>query len=320
MQDRHVANRAGGMTKTHRKTPRNYVQGLKGPYLARVLTPLAVSEFLGSYFNRKPLFVRGTPKKFEFLFKESDFAKRIDQLTEIRAVFSGFWQAHIKPAEIKEMLNAGATICVTGIEKAHHKLAEVARSIKSEIGYSGEVDFRAYLSPPGAGFDLHFDARIATTLQIAGKKRWWYSDQPAISFPRDNSPREFKHESGGPAPPRVSGMKSVLLRPGDLLCLPAGVWHMAEADKSSSLALNMAFNYAKGSAFDFIVYALRQRLQDDLEWRKPLVLGPQRKGKSVELKEMRERLVHMREALSLLHDDVPSLLNMWNAWLRRSPA
>jgi ribosomal protein L16 Arg81 hydroxylase len=291
---------------------------MKNRNLHRILSPLPVSKFLTTYFNKKPLFIRGRPSKFGFLFKEEEFSKRLGEVKEIRAVFQNFRQAEIKPDAISDMLDAGATICITGMEKAHERLASVAKSIASEIGYSGVVDFRAYLSPPGAGFDLHYDARVATTLQIAGNKRWWYSETPAEPFPSDNSPHPNRLGAASRwPPPRHQSMKSILLRPGDLLCLPAGVWHKAEADADSSLALNMAFNYSYAGAFDFVAFALRRRLKSQPDWRRAFVAGAQNRDGSVDLADVREHLEKMRDAARLLGEDNLALLDAWKAWMGR---
>src|SRR5215207_4430233 len=146
--------------------------------LERILNPFTLDEFVGKYFQRRALLVPGRRDKFAFLFSQDDFARNLDQVTHIRAVFPQLRQAAVAPADIEHMYEAGATICVTGMEKAHAKLAKFAERVRSELNYAGNVSFRAYLSPPGSGFDLHFDARIATTLQISGKKRWWYSAKP----------------------------------------------------------------------------------------------------------------------------------------------
>src|SRR5829696_4585877 len=94
--------------------------------IARIIHPLPVSEFLSSYFERRPLVIRGQAKKFSHLFAADDFKFGLDRVTEIRAVFEGLWQATIDPADIKEMFNAGASICVTGLERAHPKLLQTA--------------------------------------------------------------------------------------------------------------------------------------------------------------------------------------------------
>ena len=137
------------------------------PLLAQILDPLRVEEFVGRYFERRPLLVRGPPEKFDFLLRANEFESHLERAESIRAVFPGFVEVSIAPHEIDEMMRAGASICVTGLDRAHGRLRRTAGRIRSQLHYFGKVDFRAYRSPPGGGFDLHYDARVATTLQIA---------------------------------------------------------------------------------------------------------------------------------------------------------
>lgn len=281
--------------------------------IARILDPVRVDEFLSSYFERRPLIVRGWATKFNHIFTPNDFKFGLDRVTEIRAVFAGLWQATIHPSDIKEMINAGASICVTGLEQGQPKLRDIANAIKRELNYSGTVSFRAYLSPPGTGFDLHFDARVATTLQIMGSKRWWFSKTPAELFPVENSPRNqkvLKHEY---SVPRLKQLKTVLLRPGDLLCIPAGTWHRARA-QTISLALNLAFDHGRAGVFDVLVEALYEKLQHDPAWRRPLPSTAGINGKKLPAEVagiLRERLERMQQSLAEMQHDNAALRRAW---------
>jgi ribosomal protein L16 Arg81 hydroxylase len=285
--------------------------------LQRILAPLSVDEFVEKYFQRRPLKLSGAPTKFDFLFREGEFLDNLERVKHIRAVFPKNRQARIQPPEIPDMMEAGATICITGMERAHPRLREAARRIRSELNYAGEVSFRAYLSPPDSGFDLHFDARIATTLQIAGTKRWWFSDEPAVAFPTHNSGREAPGPRRYKAPP-AEKLRSVVLKPGDVLCLPAGVWHRAKGS-TMSLALNMAFDHNGGGVFDSIVNMLQQRLTDDPGWREPLpvVVG----GKRNRLPEavaamLRKRIDALQSELHELRHDEAKLTRAWRMAMR----
>jgi ribosomal protein L16 Arg81 hydroxylase len=280
--------------------------------LRRILQPVSVDAFVAGYFQRRPLRIPGTPDKFDFLFREDDFALNLDRVKHIRAVFSENRQARIQPPEIEDMFEAGATICVTGMERANRKLREAARRIRGELAYSGEVTFRAYLSPPGSGFDIHYDARVATTLQIAGTKRWWYSSQPALAFPAHNSGRGPAGSRRYKAPP-LSSMRSVLLRPGDVLCLPAGVWHCAKGT-ATTLALNLAFDHNRGSVFDSIINVLHDRLMGAPEWREPLPPVPGANGGRIPqpvASMLRDRIDHLQAELSALRNDEKQLTRAW---------
>jgi ribosomal protein L16 Arg81 hydroxylase len=285
--------------------------------LQRILEPLSVDEFAGKYFQRRPLKLSGKSNKFDFLFREADFLLNLDRVKHIRAVFPKNRQARIQPPEIPDMLEAGATICVTGMELAHPKLRKAAERIRSELNYAGNVTFRAYLSPPGSGFDLHFDARIATTLQIGGTKRWWFSDEPAVPFPAHNSGRGPAGARRYKAPP-LRTLRSTVLRPGDVLCLPAGVWHSAKGN-TTSLALNMAFDHNGGGVFDSIVTILQHRLGNDPAWREPLPVTPgghTRRMPGTVAAMLKRRIGALRAALAALEEDERELARAWRSTLR----
>jgi ribosomal protein L16 Arg81 hydroxylase len=288
--------------------------------LQRILDPLRVDQFVEKYFQRRPLRLSGRSGKFDFLFRESEFLSHLDRVKHIRAVFPRNRQARIQPTEIPDMMEAGATICVTGMERAYPKLMEAARRIRTELNYAGEISFRAYLSPPDSGFDLHFDARVATTLQIAGTKRWWYSNEPAVAFPTHNSGREPPGAPRYKAPPRDT-LRSVILRPGDVLCLPAGVWHAAKG-KSMSLALNMAFDHKGGGVFDSIVSMLEQRVTDDPDWRQPLPVSTTRKRGALPesiASVLRDRIAALQSELTELCTDDAKLARAWRSAVQSDP-
>jgi ribosomal protein L16 Arg81 hydroxylase len=286
---------------------------MKRSIVARIFAPVSPQQLVDDYFERRPLHVRGRHDKYEFLFRQEQFKDGLDRATEIRAVFAGLWQAAIDPADIKEMYRAGATICVTGMERVHRALADAARRIARELHYPGSVSFRAYLSPAGRGFDLHYDARIATTLQIAGTKRWWYSTTPAIPFPRANSPRPLAHRAG-PKPPSLRSLRSVVLRPGDLLCLPAGTWHRARAE-TDSLALNLAFDHNTASVIDAIADAVEARLDHDEAWRRPPRPSIARRRRMTPEAEadLRARIDLVQRELTAIRDDPAALVQLWRA-------
>ena len=184
----------------------------------------------------------------------------------------------IMPWTINAELAAGQTICVSAIELGDERLATFAAELKRELSFPGYVGVHAYLSPPGSGFSfLHFDARIATTLQILGRKRWRYADTSSLPWPAHNvrftpdgrldwhlppSPWEERAELRPDVP-----LAEVVLSPGDVLCLPAGTLHAAEAVDDLSLSININFNF--GGLFELIGAYLRAALPELPGWREP---------------------------------------------------
>ncbi|RQR34428.1 hypothetical protein DIE23_12465 [Burkholderia sp. Bp9143] len=266
--------------------------------LAKILDPISIDAFLRESFGKRPLLIRGHPGKFDFLMKPSRVIFGLDKVTEIRCVFGGLKQATIDPADIREMYEAGATICVTDMQLAHRSLRTAARNVRREIGFAGRVDFRAYLSPPSSGFDFHYDARTATTLQLDGEKTWWYATSPHTLFPTENSARTdmaVVHRAVA-----RQTIRKVTLYPGDLLCLPPGVWHKARAGGGGSLALNMAFNHSGATVGDVLVDALKASLAGMPDAMRPFVTGASRAG-AAELEP------HIATCIAALRDTLASL-------------
>jgi ribosomal protein L16 Arg81 hydroxylase len=81
--------------------------------------------------------------------------------------------------KVIELLNAGATVCITNIHMADPFLARWAQAIRAQLNFTGTVGVNCYVSPDASGLPMHYDKRVATTIQIAGKKRWKLSTEPA---------------------------------------------------------------------------------------------------------------------------------------------
>jgi ribosomal protein L16 Arg81 hydroxylase len=155
--------------------------------LTALLAPITPEAFVRDYFDTRPLYLRGHPEKFRDLFRPEDLRATIAGGVTLHANLGGARQLkHVDPRDIDTLIASGATLCAGDLIRTNSKLAAFAAEIGGRLGFAGRVDVRAYWSPDGHGFDTHFDARVATTLQIAGKKRWRYSKEPAVRFPADN--------------------------------------------------------------------------------------------------------------------------------------
>jgi ribosomal protein L16 Arg81 hydroxylase len=272
-------------------SPRSFEEELVGFSLQDLIAPMGPEEFLRSFWGQTPLYIPGHKDKFQTLFSMDRLQQRLRPWTPaqsrprhsefgdllIRASFDrGRNPVRVAPFEAMHLYNAGATLCIDGIASADRRLMSTARNIRRELNYVGPADFRVYLSPDGQGFDTHFDARIATTLQISGRKRWTFSGERALEWPpypvnsgegRVLEPsrqiqkwEEFKH-------PKDCSFQEVILQPGDVLCLPAGCWHSAQAI-GHSLALNLAFG-GPGVSWGILSSVLTALLIQQPGWRSP---------------------------------------------------
>ena len=252
--------------------------------LRRLLAPIDPDEFVATYWMQRALLIPGTPDKIGDLFSVPAFhaavataARRPDAARLGFAVRAGATRA-IAPAAVSAELASGNTICVSAIELGHDPLATFAAALKRELGFPGRAAVNAYLSPRGSGFSfVHFDARIATTLQIAGRKRWRYSERSSLAWPAHNvriapdgsldwhqPPSAWELAAGLPGD---LDLVDVVLGPGDVLCLPAGTFHAAEAVDDLSLSININFSY--GGFFDLVLAHLTSRLDAMPAWRAP---------------------------------------------------
>ena len=164
---------------------------MKRDALARFLAPMTPEEFVASYWLQRSVHIPGTVEKVGDLFSVDAFhaavqaaARRPDAARAGFDVRAGAMRA-INPSAIEKELAAGQTICVSAIDLGNTGLAELAGALKRELGFPGRVGVHAYLSPRGSGFSfMHFDARVATTLQISGHKKWKYAPQASLPWPQ----------------------------------------------------------------------------------------------------------------------------------------
>jgi ribosomal protein L16 Arg81 hydroxylase len=231
---------------------------LTGRELQELLSPMSCEEFANTHFAQVSLNVEGHPQKFNHIFSWEKLKQALargqaisDRSYNITASFTSgdeagsprrMIEAHHN--QVSELLHAGATLCISNIHLADPALAQWAQAIRAQLNFTGTVGVHCYVSPDNSGLPMHFDRRVSTTLQIAGKKRWRFSTESANVWPIDNG----VYQQGKVEPVRADAGKlpaemefrEVELNPGDLLCLPAGAWHAARG-VGFSLALNLYF-------------------------------------------------------------------------------
>jgi ribosomal protein L16 Arg81 hydroxylase len=295
---------------------------LSGRELEELVSPVSCEEFANSYFSRLSLYVKGHPDKFDHIFGFENLKQALargrkveDKRFNLTASFAGGEESGSpKPMsaanidQVGELLKAGATICVTNIHMADPCLARWAQAVREQLNFTGTVGVNCYVSGDGGGLPMHFDKRVATTLQIAGKKRWKFSTTAAKAWPDHNGLyKDGRVEPVGPDNgklPDEMEFREVELSPGDLLCLPAGAWHAARG-VGFSLALNIYF--APRNLFDPLAPLFQEFAASNANWRGgPPVTVEKTQGKmpNAVSEYMRERIdeFHMT-ALKLLEQD-----------------
>lgn len=312
-----------------------------GHELRDLLAPLEPDVFFKEYWQVRSAFIKGVPEKFSGLFDRERFyrsvsrARELDHIASFRlnALRSGKEDEPltlasmecIVPEDVDRLLAEGMTICVNDICAVDDKLSSFARAVKLQMGYVGNVRFNCYLSPDGSGADRHFDARVSTTLQIEGRKRWRFSPRPAIDWPLSNAqidfdgvPRWMSPWSGNEGWERLEPVDEdqfdeVILEPGDVLCLPAGTWHSAKAI-GGSLALNLAFSPM--AFFSFLSRMLEAAFLSRDTWRSgpPPTVAEEMTSDRLPMKVefyLAERLQELRDFLEAVDTKEPGVFKLW---------
>jgi ribosomal protein L16 Arg81 hydroxylase len=241
--------------------------------LKTFLSPVGEEVFFQRYWNHKALHIPGNPDKFAGLFDRAAFDEAVQRCADLKVGFTDErgWPGHfnIKPDQIPEMLATGKTVCASVIDPGNPTLTGFLQRFRTHFVVAGNFFFNSYLSPDGGGFGLHLDHHPVSILQIEGQKRWWYSPEPGlrdvitnVSFPRDRE--SLKLPWVNVARPREEDLCEVVLNPGDILYMPRGTWHRAQAI-GGSLGLTLAMESM--TALELIQSALFPSIKNSAQLR-----------------------------------------------------
>jgi ribosomal protein L16 Arg81 hydroxylase len=175
--------------------------------------------------------------------------------------------------KVNHFLRQGATLVLDYLEGIHPDIQRVATCIERLTGTL--VSCNAYCSWQSVqGYASHFDTMCVFALQIEGEKTWNIYDgrvNEPMAIPGAR-PADFSREQHDRQKGRVA--REVVMRPGDVLYLPRGLYHDALATDTASLHLSFGATYLAGfSALSLLMGELqreeffRQRLPhfDDRE-------------------------------------------------------
>jgi bifunctional lysine-specific demethylase and histidyl-hydroxylase NO66 len=128
----------------------------------------------------------------------------------------------------------GYTIVLDDVEQYARVIASLAHSIEVELNFATKVN--AYVTPPGSqGFLAHYDEHDVLILQIQGSKVWHLYDGVDVP-PHEMRRQEPVDMAGLPLP------TDVRLQAGDVLYLPRGRIHAAEATSDPSVHLTVGIH------------------------------------------------------------------------------
>jgi ribosomal protein L16 Arg81 hydroxylase len=245
--------------------------------LERLLHPVSPEAFFSRYWEREPLLIRGARTKFEDLAFSFDVLQKIGRdpadAQQCKAWQRGSAEVAVDPGSIKRHYNAGRSICLSNVHLRHGPLREHVAAMKALVGLAQQIGVACYVSPSRAGTSLHCDRHEVFILQIEGEKQWSYARAPSVAYPiagtSPGNPATIDHFLAIHGPnvrlPTRRELVRAILRPGDLLYLPAGAFHATYAP-DHSLALTLGC--APRSMASIIGEAIERAFRDHREWRR----------------------------------------------------
>jgi bifunctional lysine-specific demethylase and histidyl-hydroxylase NO66 len=131
----------------------------------------------------------------------------------------------IRPEGVLRAFDDGATIVLQALHRQWPPVGAFCRDL--ELSLTHPVQANAYVTPPTSrGFDVHHDTHDVFVLQTHGRKRW-RAYRPVVELAGPDQPWN-QADPGAP-------VLEEELRPGDVLYLPRGVPHAAEAQEDVSI-------------------------------------------------------------------------------------
>jgi len=237
-----------------------------------VLGDVPVAKFVADYWRRLPLALSGSARGACELGNGNALGAILAaEGADVMAARDGQRYDGPRPIDLSQaqaLSGDGYTIVVRHAERHHQGLAELAQSF--EATFCGPVDVQMFATPPSSrGFSWHYDAEDVFILQTTGEKEYGLRKNTVNPWPLEETlPEDMQYER------EQMPLMRVTLRAGDLLYIPCGYWHHADASKSSETAISLAIGVMSRSAMDVFDF-LRRRLVESLMWRQRLpVRGP----------------------------------------------
>jgi hypothetical protein len=216
-------------------------------WLSALLVTVSVDEFLSSYWRRQHLFSRGAADRFSGLLS----------WTALNRILEHHWREHyrfrlasqgrdlepasyadlggltprIRASDVTDHLRRGATLSFNGIDELHEPLTRLAESFEAFFRASTKINLYAGWRALH-GLDLHRDDQDVFILQLDGPKRWLL-----YGFSIEGADTKALDSSSVPPP---GALLDQILRPGNLLYIPRGCYHLAVPMNKPALHLTLS--------------------------------------------------------------------------------
>ncbi|MEH6416268.1 cupin domain-containing protein [Pseudomonas sp. CGJS7] len=211
-----------------------------------LLAPVSAERFQAEYWQNKPLLIRGRLRRS---------IQRVLSLPLIDALLG---QAVLRPTDLRaskdhhpaerdrlfpegvadkqavfDLFGEGYSLIFDQIDR--HLPALGAVMYAWETALKQPVRANAFLTPRSSrGFNRHFDTHDVVVVQVHGSKVWDVCDSP-LPLPHEDQQHLSSHHGA-----RAALIRQVELQPGDVLYLPRGFVHGAQANAGDTLHLSVS--------------------------------------------------------------------------------
>src|SRR5688572_25458337 len=246
-----------------------------------------VAKFIAEHLHRLPFALAGSARPVcEFATPEAMGELLAGAGDDANAVRGGeFYQGEMPRDEAagRRLSDDGYTIFIRHAERHHAGLAELANAF--EKTFCGPVNIHVFATPAGSpGFSWHYDAEDVFILQAQGEKEYSLRKNTVNPWPLEETlPEDMQYQR------ELMPLMRVLLRSGDLLYIPCGYWHRADAQPTGETATSLAGGVMSRSALEVCDF-LRSRLAQSLVWRQRLPLPNPSERSRVELLTMYQHM------------------------------
>jgi lysine-specific demethylase/histidyl-hydroxylase NO66 len=218
------------------------------PSLAWLLEPIGVETFLDEMWGTTHHHLqRGSPGYFAGLFGSAKVEEFLDVVRPPPAVVRlvrgdrncdpdcyRMNDGALDLVRIRNEFAAGYSIVLNSLDRYLPAIAALAHGIEVELNFETQVN--AYVTPPGSqAFLPHYDDHDVLILQIEGSKTWFVYEDADVA-PRALPCRAAFSAEGLPEP------LTLRLEAGDVLYIPRGRVHAAEANAESSIHLTVGIH------------------------------------------------------------------------------
>lgn len=232
---------------------------------AALIAPVPVERFLADHYGKRPLHIRadgdtergalvGWARLNALLAMRLHWSEaHIRLLIDGREIAPSLFMEEIStldgrlrrasPAKVDHYLGLGASLVASGVHHISPEIAEAAAALSRQFAASAEANI--YCSFQGVqAFPTHFDSHEVFAIQGEGEKLWRiYSGRSPLALDK-SVPKAVLQERMEAA--RGEIQLEALMRPGDLLYIPRGFFHDAEASSAESLHLTLAVSPRSG--------------------------------------------------------------------------